>query len=245
MVSLLVTVVGGLTLLVSIELPHWTRGDIGLVASAPGLLTVDPVARGEVTLGNGYTVAMQPSGLRIARGDGVMVDTVTRGGFLSAVTGSVTGHREDVTADLSNIQITSLEIRDGHALWHGTAYGDGSTPQQGRPLLVDGTLTDHTVRVTFTVKGVDGIVLHLDARPATIGRPPALPARNLRLKGWWVTGQSIPLYDNVLRIVVGLEPASVPRALDLRPDGVLDLHVWADQAVLTVTTDPDFVMGDS
>jgi hypothetical protein len=245
MVSLVVTVVAALGLMVSIEAPHWTRGDIGLVPAAPGLLTVDPVARGEVTLGNSYTVSMQASGLRIARGDGVMVDTVTKGGFLSALTGSVTGHREDVTADLSNVHITSLEIQNGHALWHGTTYGDNSRPEQGKPLLVDAMVTGHTVRVTFTVKGVDGLILHLDPRAATIGQPPALPPRNLRLRGWWVTGLSIPLFHNVLRVVVGLAPGTVPRAIDLRPDGVLDLHVWADEAVLTVTTDPNFVVGDS
>ncbi len=245
MVSLVVTVLAAFALLLTIEVPRWTKGDIGLVATAPGLLTVDPVARGEITLGDSYTASMQSSGLRIARGDGVMLDTATRGAFVSAVTGSVTGHREHVTADLTNIRITSLEIRSGHALWRGTAYGDDSPPAQGRPLVVDATATGHSVRVTFTVTGVDGLVLHLDPRPATVGRPPALPDRNLRLKGWWVTGTSTALFDNVLRVVVGLGPGTVPRALDLRPDGLLDLHVWSSEAVLTVTTAPNFQMGDS
>lgn len=245
MVSLVVTLAAALGLVLAVEWPHWARGDIGLVATAPGLLTVEAVARGEVTLGDGYTVAMQSSGLRVARGEGVMLDSVTRGAFLSAVTGSVTGHRERVTAGLTNIQITSLEIRDGHAFWRGTAYADGTPPDQGRRLLVDATLAGHTVSVAFTVQGVDGLVVHLDPRPATTGLPPALPDRNLRLRGWWVTGDTIPLYDNVLRVAVGLGPGTVPRALDLRPDGLLDLHVWTNRAVLTVTTRPNFVVGDS
>ncbi len=245
LVSLVVTLLVALGLFLAVQWPHWVRGDVGLVVTAPGLLTVDAVARGEVTLGNGYTVAMQSGGLRIARGEGVMLDSVTGGAFLSAVTGSVTGHRERVTAAVSNIQIRSLAIRAGHALWRGTAYADGTPPDRGRPLLVDATLTGHTVSVGFTVQGVDGLVLHVDPRPATTGLPPALPDRNLRLRGWWVTGDTVPLYDNVLRVVVGLGPPTVPRALDLRPDGLLDLHVWTNRAVLTVTTRPDFVVADS
>ena len=243
MVSLVVTVVAALVLLLAIQWPHWSRGDLGVVPVAPGLLTVDPAARGEVTLGNGFTVALQPGGMRVARGAGVMVDTATGGAFLSAVTGSVAGHREEVSGELSNVHIGSLEITDGHAIWRGTAYGNDAKP--GDPVVVDATLSNNTVRVSFRVTGADGLVLHLDPRPATIGLPPALPDRNLRLKGWWVTGTSVPLFENVLKVTVGLEPAGAGRALDLRPDGLLDLHVWAHEAVLTVSTRPGFDVEDS
>jgi hypothetical protein len=245
MVAFVVTVAAALVLLLTTEWPHWTQGDLGVEKVAPGLLTVDPVARGEVTLGNSYTVAMQASGIRIARGAGVMVDTVTRGAFLSALTGSVQHHREVVSSDLSDIRIASLEIQNGHAIWHGTAYRSNGGASTERPLLVDATLSGGIVRVTFRVAGVDGLVLHLDPRPATIGLPPALPDRNLRLRGWWVTGSAVPLFDNVLKVVVGLAPGTKPRAVDLSPDGLVDLHVWADEAVLMVSTQPGFAMGDS
>lgn len=234
MVSLVVTLAAALVLGLSVWGPVWARGDLDVAQIPPGLLTVDAAARGQVTLGDGFTASMQPSGFRIARYDDVLLDTVTRGSLLSVLTGRSIGQSEDITSSVSNLLVSSLAIRGAEAIWTGTAYGPGGVADHSVPVRVAAALDGTTVRVDISATGADGLVVHLDPRPATTGVPPALPERNLRKRAWWVTGTAPVLFDNVLGARVGLDAAGAPRAVDLRPDGLLDLHAWSGDVVLTV-----------
>lgn len=207
----------------------------GMAELTPGLLTVAPQARGIITLGADLTVAMQPSGLRIADGDDVRLDSVTRGSPVTAVLGSVTDHDETIRHTYRNARIDRLEFGDGHARWFGTVYDDEGA---SRPLALDATRQGRTVRVDVSVPGADALALHLDVRANTRGVPPALPFRNLRLRGWWTSGPSVPLFTNVLRAEVGLDAGSAARAVDLRPNGRLVVHAWTDHATLVVRSLP-------
>ena len=84
------------------------------------------------------------------------------------------------------------------------------------------------------------VVIHLDWRPATTGIAPALPERNLRQRAWWVDPTVVeqPAFTWVLGTDVSIGPVQVPRAVDLRQDGRIAVHVWAPRAVVTVTDTP-------
>ncbi len=235
MVSLVVTLCATLVLGLSVYGPVWLRRDIGIAEVDPGLLLVDKVARGTVTFGDGYTVSLFASGLRIARYDDVMLDTVTSGSFVSAVAGSERHHQETVTRDASNLHVTSLVLDDGTAVWSAVVHGSRGPTDDVHRVRVQASRSGATLRVAITVRGARGIVLHLDPRPATRGIPPALPDRNLRKRAWWVRTNDAALFTNVLGVRIGLEAGTAARAIDLRPDGVLDLHAWASSVVLTAT----------
>lgn len=245
LVCLVVTLTAALVLGLSLWLPARVKDDIGVTQLEPGLLTVRPAAQGQITLGRGYTVALYSSGLRISSNGSVMLDTAYRGSFLSALTGRVRDGDETVTSTLRNVRVDALSFGDGHAVWTGLAYGSGGPDAEHRPVRVDVTRSGRVVRVAVEVTGADGVALHVDPRPATIGQTPALPARNLRHRAWWAGPQGQSLYTNVLGVSVGLDADGSARAVDLRPDGVLALHAWTQAPVLTVTTLPDFAMGDS
>lgn len=235
MVSLVVTLSAALVLALSIHVPVWLRTDIGVEEVSPGILAVDEVARGTVTFGDGYTVSLFTSGLRIARYDDVLLDTVTKGSFITALTGTRTGRHEQIQRDAANLHVTSLVLEDTTAVWSAVVYGPQGPADDVHRVRVQASRSGSTVRVAVSVRGADGLVLHLDPRPATTGVPPALPHRNLRKRAWWVRGHQPALFTNVLGTKVGLEAGTAPRALDLRPDGVLDLHAWTSSVVLTAS----------
>ena len=244
MVALLVSVTAAAALGLAGWLPVVLRTDLGVVEVAPGLLTVDPTARGIATLGRGYTVAAYQSGFRVSASSGTLVDTITRGSPVSAVIGEV-GERDDhpverVEASLDHVQIDEVRIEPGRAAYLGEVYGELDGETRTMPLRLTFLLTTAGVHVTAHIQGADAVVVHLDALPATTGLPPALPDRNLRKKGWWV----VPLsgeqraFTSARRAVIGIGPATGTRGLDLRPDGRLDVHVWSNRATLTLSGVP-------
>lgn len=254
-------VVGVLAALVGLS--SWAPGALrepsGLVSVEPGRLIVDPAARGIVTLGAGYTVALYPSGFRYAKDDHVMAETVTRGAPVVALVGKVTGRdaaghpEEDVRATLSRVHVTALEIVPGRARWAGVVSGSAD----GRTLIadlvwevvLDGARVITTVTLTQRPSGLEsvgggernevvrGMVLPLDWRPAVTGLPPVLPARNLRLKQWWFAEQPAvtDAFTWSVGTTVGLGPSTVPRGLDLTVDGRIDLHVWSTTATISLS----------
>lgn len=235
MISLYVTLCGALLLGLSVYAPHWLRSDSGVDRVAPGLLTVDVAATGSVTFGDGYTVSLHSSGLRIARYDGVMLDTVTKGSFLSVLTGHVDHRQEVVTRNTGNLHVTSLVLDHGTAVWSAVAYGPGGLSDNLHRVRIQASRAGTTMRVAISVRGADGLVVHLDPRPSTTGVPPAMPDRNLRKRAWWAESTAAPLFTNVLGSEVGLEAGTAARALDMSPDGVLDLHAWTSSVVLTAS----------
>lgn len=240
MVALVVSLTGALALGLTSWVPRVLERDIGVSQPEPELLTVAAEAKGAVTLGEGFTIALEDSGFRIAHVDGTMADSVTRGAPVSAILGRLdhdeTHPRENVTKTLDRVNITGLELYGHTARYSGTVSGQG----ESLPLLVDARRIGHTVQLLTRVAGADAVVLHFRKVPAVMGLPPALPAKNLRLNAWWVepgTGGA-ELFTWVLGTTIGVGPQDATRAVDLRPDGLLSVHVWSEAATLTVSGTP-------
>ncbi|KRE44091.1 hypothetical protein ASG74_04530 [Knoellia sp. Soil729] len=244
MVAIVVSVSAALALGLTTWVPVLLRTDIGLVRVDPGLLTVDKGARGIATLGRGYTVAAYSSGFRVSASSGPLVDTVTRGSPVSAVLGELAPGKnhpvEHADATLDHVRIGQVRIEPGRAAYSGEVYDSADGKERALPLRLVFLLTTAGVHVTAHVQGADAVVVHLDSMPATTGLGGALPDRNLRTKGWWLEdslGEQRAL-TSARQAVVGIGPATRDRAVDLRPDGRLDVHVWGNRATLTLSGVP-------
>ena len=71
MVALMLSLAALASLGLSSWVPAWLGRDSRMADVAPGMLTVDPEARGIATLGGGVTAALYDSGLRISHDDAV------------------------------------------------------------------------------------------------------------------------------------------------------------------------------
>ncbi|HQV83545.1 MAG TPA: hypothetical protein PLX57_10605 [Ornithinibacter sp.] len=240
MLALVVSLSGALVLGLTSWVPRVMARDIGIVDVEPGLLEVAQGARGVQSLGAGLSVSLFTSGFRLARGSEVLADTVTRGAPVSAMFGSVTEGgehpRETVSGVLSTVRIDAVR-RVGDVVEYLGVVRDSST---SRPLRIKFEPTDGSIRMDVLVPAVDALAIHLDWRPATTGIAPALPERNLRERAYWVDPTVIaqPAFTWVLGTDVSIGPVQVPRAVDLRQDGRIAVHVWAPRAVVTVTDTP-------
>ena len=240
MLALVVSLSGALVLGLTSWVPRVIARDIGIVDVEPGLLEVAQGARGVQSLGAGLSVSLFTSGFRLARGSEVLADTVTRGAPVSAMFGTVTeggDHpRETVSGVLSTVRIDAVR-RVGDVVEYLGVVRDSST---SRPLRIKFEPTDGSIRMDVLVPAVDALAIHLDWRPATTGIAPALPERNLRERAYWVDPTVIaqPAFTWVLGTDVSIGPVQVPRAVDLRQDGRIAVHVWAPRAVVTVTDTP-------
>ena len=240
MLALVVSLSGALVLGLTSWVPRVMARGIGIVDVEPGLLEVAQGARGVQSLGAGLSVSLFTSGFRLARGSEVLADTVTRGAPVSAMFGSVSEGgehpRETVSGVLSTVRIDAVR-RVGDVVEYIGVVRDSST---SRPLRIKFEPTDGSIRMDVLVPAVDALAIHLDWRPATTGIAPALPERNLRERAYWVDPTVIaqPAFTWVLGTDVTIGPVQVPRAVDLRQDGRIAVHVWAPRAVVTVTDTP-------
>ena len=240
MLALVLSLSGALVLGLTSWVPRVMARGIGIVDVEPGLLEVAQGARGVQSLGAGLSVSLFTSGFRLARGSEVLADTVTRGAPVSAMFGSVSEGgehpRETVTGVLSTVRIDAVR-RVGDVVEYLGVVRDSST---SRPLRIKFEPTDGSIRMDVLVPAVDALAIHLDWRPATTGIAPALPERNLRERAYWVDPTVIaqPAFTWVLGTDVTIGPVQVPRAVDLRQDGRIAVHVWAPRAVVTVTDTP-------
>ena len=237
----LVASLGALALLGLVtNLPGWLGHDEGFVDVAPGLLSVDPEARGVATLGGGVTVSLYTDGLRISRDNNLLLQTVIGGSMLSAVEGSARTDgdgraRERITGSYDNVTITELVFLPGRASYFGTVR-DG---QRSLPLSLRVESAGGTVRVGASVNGADGVVWHLNREPATMGIRPALPAVNLRNSATWVNPGAVEgraAFSTLLGTDIGVGPQRVARGVDIRAPGRTDIHIWSDSCSLTVSS---------
>lgn len=238
------------TAAVLLGLLAWVPGvfgaDTGITSVEPGRLIVEPSARGTVTLGDGYTISLFQSGFRYARDDLTMAETVTGGSPVIGVVGTVSaaadgdGGHEEVAASLGRVHVKSLQITAGMATWTGEVSGELQGRKVTFPITWKVRLEGASIVTTVTADGAEGIVVPFDWRPAVVGVAPALPDRNLRLKGWWVAPRAgaDATFTWVLGTTVGVGPAEVPRALDLTVDGRVDVHVWSSTATFVLTGEP-------
>jgi hypothetical protein len=242
----MVALVLSLTALAALGLSTWVPArlghDSGMADVGPGLLQIDPGARGIATLGGGVTAALYDSGLRISHEDDILTETVIRGSLVSAVVGRVSGTADDPVEEVSHrydhVRITELRFLPGRA----TYLGEVSDGERSLPLEVRIELAGPVVRIGFSIPQASAVVVHLDHKPATTGLPPVLPFENLRRQAFWLpadTGRSDPAFTTVLGTEMAIGPAGVLRGVDLRSTGRHDVHVWSDSAVLTVTARAD------
>jgi hypothetical protein len=247
MVALVVSLVAALSLGLTSWVPRVLERDSGVADVAPGLLEVAQDARGVQSLGAGLSVALYDSGFRLARGSTVLADTVTRGAPVTAVMGSVdqvNGHpREQVTGALMHVRIDAVRRVKDIVRFSGVVHDDTTS----MPLRIDFQPIDGRIRMDAAVPGADAVAIHLDWRPATVGIAPALPEQNLRERAYWVDPTVVeqPAFTWVLGTDVSIGPVQVPRAVDLRQDGRIAVHVWAPRAVVTVTDTPRGAVTDS
>ncbi len=127
--------------------------------------------------------------------------------------------------------------RDGDRVSYHGVVSDGA---RTLPLRVTFEPMDGRIRMDVAVQGADGLAVNLDWRAATTGIAPALPARNLKARASWVDPATVeqPAFTWVLGTDVSIGPVQVPRAVDLRQDGRIAIHVWSPRAVVTVTDTP-------
>ncbi len=249
MVALVLSLTAALALGLSSWLPRALARDIGIADVEPGLLEVAQGARGVQSLGAGLSVTLYDSGFRLARGSTVLADTVTRGAPVSAVLGTlgqVGGHpRESVTRALSNLSIDSVVRDDETVVYSGVLFDDDQA--ETMPMRIEFAPVGGRIRMDVNVPGADAVVVHLDWRPATTGIAPALPARNLKERAYWVDPTVVeqPAFTWVLGTDVSIGPVQVPRAVDLRQDGRIAIHAWTPRAVVTVTDTPRPAVSDS
>ncbi len=247
MVALVVSLLAALSLGLTSWVPQLLERDVGVSDVAPGLLEVAQDARGVQSLGAGLSVALYDAGFRLARGSTVLADTVTRGAPVTAMTGTVTQvdgrPRERVTSTLMHVRIDAVTRVKDTVRYAGVVH-DATT---SKPLRISFQPVDGRIRMDVAVPGADAIAIHLDWRPATVGIAPALPERNLRERAYWVDPSVVeqPAFTWVLGTDVSIGPVQVPRAVDLRQDGRIAVHVWAPRGVVTVTDTPRDSVTDS
>jgi hypothetical protein len=247
MVLLVVSLTAALGLGLTSWVPKFLQRDIGVADVAPGLLEVSQNARGVQSLGAGLSVSLYDSGFRLARGSTVLADTVTRGAPVTAVLGSldeVNGQlREEVTSTLMHVRIDAVRRVKDTVRYDGVVHD----ATHSLPLRIDFQPIDGRIRMDAAVPGADAVAIHLDWRPATTGLAPSLPEQNLRERAYWVDPTVVeqPAFTWVLGTDVSIGPVQVPRAVDLRQDGRIAVHVWAPRAVVTVTDTPRDPVTDS
>ena len=236
----LVASVGALAVLGLVtSVPKWLVGGNGFESVTPGLLTVAPAARGVATLGGGVTVSLYSDGLRVRRGDDLLLQSVAGGSILSAVEGQVTrsgdATQEHVARSLDNVRVDELVFLPGRATYFGAVY-DG---RRSMPMTLRIELAGPVLKLGVNLNGADAVVWHLDHRPLTTGILPALPAVNLRGSARWLTADSldtVAAMTSSLGTDVGVGPHRVARGVDVRHEGRTDVHVWSDAAFLTVSS---------
>jgi hypothetical protein len=240
MVALVASLTAALALGMTSWVPRLLANDIGVADVEPGLLDVAQDARGVQSLGAGLSVALYDSGFRLSRGSTVLADTVTRGAPVTALRGSldeVDDHpRERVSSALVHVRIDAVRRVEDTVQYSGVVHDGGTS----LPLRIEFEPTDGRIRMDAAVPGADAVAIHLDWRPATTGIAPALPERNLRERAYWVDPSVVeqPAFTWVLGTDVSIGPVQVPRAVDLRQDGRIAVHVWSPRAVVTVTDTP-------
>ncbi|WP_392544176.1 hypothetical protein [Oryzobacter telluris] len=240
MVALVLSCVAALGLGLTSWVPKALNRDSGIADVEPGLLEVAQGARGVQSLGAGLSVTLYDSGFRLSRDSVVLADTVTRGAPVTAVMGTVTEvdgrNREKVTSELPFVRIDAVRRIKDTVLYSGVVHDD----VHSLPLRIEFQPTDGRIRMDAAVPGADMVAIHLDWRPATTGIAPALPERNLKERAYWVDPTVVeqPAFTWVLGTDVSIGPVRVARAVDLRQDGRIAVHVWAPRGVVTVTDTP-------
>ena len=247
MLALVLSLLGAFVLGLTVWVPKVIARDIGITDVEPGLLSVAQNARGVQSLGAGLTVTLYDRGFRLSRGTTILADTVTRGAPVVAMQGRLVESgdhpSERITSALVDVSIDAV-TRDGDAVtYSGVVSGRG----QALPLRITFEPLDGRIRMEVAVRGADAVAISLDWRPATTGIAPALPERNLKERAYWVDPTVVqqPAFTWILGTDVSIGPVRVPRAVDLRQDGRIALHVWSPRAVVTITDTPRGAVEDS
>lgn len=240
MVAVALALAGVLVLAGISWIPPLIGTDSGVQVTRPGLLTVTAEADGEVVFADGASVTLYGSGFRLEDAGGVLVDSVTRGSPVTAVTGSVTGtggkRREQRDTVASNTAIERRLTTETLVRYSGFVYDDDETIK--RALTIDIAESGGRFRFIVAVEGADAVVIHLRHDADTRGYAPSLPERNLKGRAWWLRNvwpASTPIFTTYRGVSVAMAPASVHRALDLRELGRNDVHIWSDRVELGIT----------
>lgn len=240
MVALVVSLAAALVLGLTSWVPRVLARDVGIVDVEPGLLEVAEGARGVQSLGAGLAVSLYDAGFRLSRSSEVLADTVTRGAPVVAMVGDVVEQggstRERVTGALTHVRVDAVTRVEETVVYAGIVHDEART----LPLRIELRAVDGRIRLDVNVPGADAVVVNLDWRPATTGIEPALPERNLKERAYWVEPTVVdqPTFTWVLGTDVSVGPVRVPRAVDLRQDGRIAVHVWSPRAVVFVTDTP-------
>ena len=142
----------------------------------PGMLVVEPDARGVATLGGGVTAALYESGLRISHEDDILAETVVRGARVRGGRGGRGGGRRAHRA-----RRPPVRPRPHHSAWPSCPAGPPtparcSTTQSSRCPSSCGSSWPARRAHRREHPAASAVVVHLDYAPATTGLPgPAVP----------------------------------------------------------------------
>jgi sulfoquinovosidase len=142
----------------------------------PGLVTVAPVARGAVSLGNGVYAQLSGGGLTVNRRSAVVWRGVDRGSPVTAGLGrlrwrgptsdprdaGVLRAQERVTRSLGNLVITGRRLRDASVSWTGALTDASDDPRGTLPVTLTVTRRERDSRVLLdvSVPGADVVAIH-------------------------------------------------------------------------------------
>lgn len=142
----------------------------------PGLLQVDPVARGDVALGDGVYVVLGPGGLTISRRSTIIWQSVDRGSPVTAGLGhlawrgadpsglGVLRARDVVDHVLGNMRVTA-RTHDANVVTFTGRVFDGDNVARPLALTITRRPADSRVVLDADVAGADVVALHEYRRP--------------------------------------------------------------------------------
>lgn len=114
------------------------------------------------------------------------------------------------------------------------------------PLTLDVSIAEDRLTLSASVPGATAIVWHLDTDYDIRGYAPTLPERNLKTRAWWLK-TSVPGGDftSARGADIRVRPADVPRALDVRERGRIDVHIWSSKGQLVISRRPAARLADA
>ena len=150
----------------------------------PGLLQVDPVARGDVALGDGVYVVLGTGGLTISRRTAIVWRSVDRGAPVTAGLGrldwrgadvggaGVLRAREVVDQALGNVRVTARSHSSNVVTYTGQVFDGDPDDGRSRPLTMTITrrTNDSRVLLDVSVPGADVVAIHEYRRPGYVYR---------------------------------------------------------------------------
>ena len=223
------------------NLPGWLGHGDGFVDVSPGLLKVDPGAKGVATLGGGVNVSLYSDGLRISRDNDLLLQTVIGGpccprSRAARRTTVPVGPGRRVTASYDNVTITELLFLPGRAtlLRHGPGR-EAVAPTHPAHRVGWWGGPDRGLGERRRRRGLAPQPRAPDRRASGQPFPPSTSATPRH--GWTpVRSRAGPPSPPSSAPTSGWVRSASLAASTSGPQGRTDIHIWSDSCSLTVSS---------